>query len=427
MEFEIGHARRRFAVGFLFFSGTAIYLVLTATQFLAAQFSQIPRASYLRKAIKFDPSSAEYRDALGRFELLTQQSPANALTWLQTATELNPNQSAYWLHRATAEHQNGDLYSERNSLDKVSATNPHSSDVAWKVANYDVSRGAVEPALHEYRKVLESDSVLTPAALQICWKIHPDVDFLLQHVVPASAYEAFLSFLVSSNEPDAATKVWERIVSLQQPIERRVLFDYLSYLFTHHDPVQASRVWQEAATVSDLAAYQPTEENLLVNGDFSLAILNNGFDWIYQKSSAVSLAIDPDESHSGSRSLRVVFQGPGIADAGIRQLVSVDPSTEYVFSGYYKATEMDGAGAPEFAIQDVYSEARLFMSEALRNAESWTNVNGSFTTGPETHLVVLRVARVPADRPIRGKLWIDGLKLATAGHIASSAAKKEEP
>jgi tetratricopeptide (TPR) repeat protein len=427
MDFEIGHARKRLAVWFLFFLGTAAYLFLTATRFLAAQFSQNPRASYLRKAIKLDPSNAEYRDRMGRFELLVQQSPGDALPWLRAATALNPSNSGYWLDRSIAEHQIGDFDAVRKSLDKVNATNPHSSDVAWQAANLYLSQGEVEPAFRQYRKVLESESVLIPEALQICWRIRPEIGFLLQNVVPASADEPFLSFLVSNGESNAAAKVWERIVILQQPVERRYLFDYLRFLFDHHDPVQASRVWQEAANLSDVAAYQRTEENLLVNADFSLGILNNGFDWIYQKSSAVSLAIDPDESHSGSRSLRIVFQGPRIEEAGIRQFVSVDPNTEYVFSGYYKAAEMDGAGAPEFAIQDVYSGAKLFMSDDLRDTKSWKAVNGSFTTGPDTHLLVLRILRVPADRPIRGKLWIDSLKLVTADHVALVLAAKGRP
>jgi tetratricopeptide (TPR) repeat protein len=427
MDFEIVHPGRRFAVWFLFFLGTAAYLALTATQFLAEQFAQIPRASYLRKAIKLDPSNAEYRDSMGRFELLVRQSPHDALPWLQAATALNPSNSGYWLDRGIAEHQIGDFDEVRKSLDRVNATNSHSSDVAWQAANLYLSQGELEPAFRQYRRVLESESALIPQTLQVCWRIRPDIGFLLQNVVPASTDEPFLSFLVSNGESNAAAKVWERIVLLQQPVERRYLFDYLRFLFSRHDPVQASRVWQEAANLSDLAAYQPTEENLLVNADFNLGILNNGFDWIYQKSTAISLAIDPDESRSGSRSLRIVFQGPGIEDAGIRQLVSVDPDTEYVFSGYYKATEMDGAGAPEFAIQDVYSGAKLFMSDDLRDTSSWEGVNGTFTTGPNTHLLVLRIARVPADRPIRGKLWIDSLKLVTADHTALVLPAKERP
>src|SRR4051812_17466161 len=297
MDFEIVHAKKRLAVWFLFFFGTAAYLVLTTTQFLAAEFSKSSHSSYLRKAIKLDPLNAEYRNNIGRFELLVQQSPANALPWLQSATSLNPNRSAYWLDRAIAEDLIGEFDSERKSLDRVSKSNPRSSNVAWQVANLYLSQSVIEPAFHEYRKVLENDPMLAPQALQICWRTRPDINFLVQNVVPATANEQFLNFLVSSNESNAAAKVWERIVSLQQPVERRYLFDYLRYLVNHRDPVQASRVWQEAAGLSDLAAYQPGEENLLVNGDFSLSILNNGFDWTYQKSSAVSLAIDPDESY----------------------------------------------------------------------------------------------------------------------------------
>ncbi|HEY4661705.1 MAG TPA: hypothetical protein VIG91_09395, partial [Terriglobales bacterium] len=112
MDFEIVHAKKRLAVWFLFFFGTAAYLVLTTTQFLAAQFSESSRSSYLRKAIELDPWNAEYRNNIGRFELFVQQSPANALPWLQGATSLNPNRSAYWLDRATTERLIGDFESE---------------------------------------------------------------------------------------------------------------------------------------------------------------------------------------------------------------------------------------------------------------------------------------------------------------------------
>src|SRR5581483_2582049 len=117
--------------------------------------------------------------------------------------------------------------------------------------------------------------------------------------------------------------------------------------------------------------------------------------------------------------------GQGIVDAGIRQVVPVDPDTQYVFSGYYKAAEMDGAGGPKFALQDLYTEAPLFMSDDLKDADFWTQVHGTFTTGPDTRLIVLRIARGPAGSPIRGKLWIDDLKLVTAGQLASLQKERQ--
>jgi len=51
-------------------------------------------------------------------------------------------------------------------------------------------------------------------------------------------------------------------------------------------------------------------------------------------------------------------------------------------------------------------------SDELKNAGFWKPVIGEFTTGPETKLLVLRVARVPTGSPIRGKLWIDDFHLS---------------
>ena len=69
--------------------------------------------------------------------------------------------------------------------------------------------------------------------------------------------------------------------------------------------------------MAGLSAYQPSPENLLVNGDFGLEILDGGFDWMHQKTRGVTLALDPNETHSSARSLRIIFDGPGIEDAGI--------------------------------------------------------------------------------------------------------------
>ncbi|HUK47579.1 MAG TPA: hypothetical protein VLW06_08310 [Terriglobales bacterium] len=425
MSFEIRHPGRQLVFASLFLSATAVYLVLVSAQFVAAQFAGTLRPRALHWAIGLDPGNAEYRDELAQFELRARETPGAALRWSQSAIALDPNNNRYWLHQAMAQEGLGDFSAERNSLIQASFHEPHSAGLAWDVANLLLAQGDTQDALPEYRKVMENDPPRTLSAIEICWRIDPDADFLLQNVLPENVDKAFLSFLISKNEPDAAAKAWSRIVELQQPVEHAFLFEYLRYLFANHQPEQAARVWQESTNLSDLAAYQPSEENLIVNGNFSLDILNGGFDWRYQKTPAVTLALDPIETHAGSKSLRISFEGPGIVDAGIREIVSVEPETQYEFSAFYRAEEMDGAGGPRFAIQDLYSEETFFMSDDLRNAEFWTPVNSTFTTGPDTHLIVLRIARVPGASPIRGELWIDDLKLVTADHEAS--LKKEQP
>src|SRR5204862_2635713 len=119
----------------------------------------------------------------------------------------------------------------------------------------------------------------------------PDADFLLREVVPplTSVNSLFLEFLVSTNETNAAAEVWDKLVALNQPIDRRYVFLYFRYLVAKQEPDQAEMVWQKAATLSDLAAYQPSSPNLVVNGDFSQEILDAGFDWMYRESPHVSL------------------------------------------------------------------------------------------------------------------------------------------
>ena len=135
--------------------------------------------------------------------------------------------------------------------------------------------------------------------------------------------------------------------------------NYIQYLFDHKDVDEARLAWQQAAPRFGLSAYLPTNNNLIVNGDFNLDVLNGGFDWQYEKQPSVALTLDPSDFHSGHRSLLITFDGPGVNDAGIRQFIAVQPKTEYEFSAYYKNGEIQGAGGPHLTIQDAFTQAVL--------------------------------------------------------------------
>jgi hypothetical protein len=424
MQLELGQPAKKLAVAAALFFLAAAYLTLTTAAFLAAHFSTYPDVARLQRAAWLDPGNADYRYRVGRYDLLAGQSPQAAIPWLEAATTLNPHSAKYWLDLAIARQSLGDTASERPALEHALAADPRTPDVAWQAANLYLAQGSSDDAMREFRVVLENDPSLAPLAISLCWKMRPDIDSLLSSVIPPNVYESFLAFLISKNETAAAAKVWDKIFSAHQPMERSDLFGYMRYLIAHREVAQATMVWQQAADLSGLAAYQPSSENLLINGDFSMEVLNGGFDWLHQTTFGVSLALDPNDAHSSSRSLRITFDGPGISDAGIRQLVPVDPNTSYEFSGFYKAQDMDGAGGPKFAIQDLYRETAFFLSDDLRDSDFWRKADGTFTTGPDTHLLVLRIARIPAGSPIRGKLWIDGLQLTRIDNPGPSARKE---
>jgi len=406
-------ARRRLVVAVALVLSAA-YIGLAAAAFLAAWFGNQVDLANLQRAVWLDSGNADYRNHLGRYYDLVARDPAAAIQPYRAAVELNPHSARYWFDLARAYQVLGDTSGQTSALEHAIQADSMTPDVAWEAANLYLVRGENEKALREFRAVLANDPSLGEAAIQFCWRIQPDVDVLLGDVVPpqAGAYLAFLTLLESKQETAGAAKVWQALMQVNQPFERRYVYDYFRYLILHKEVDQAVQVWQQAANRFGLSAYLPSASNLVVNGSFNLEVLNGGLDWTYQKQRSVTLTLDPTDFHAGRRSLLITFDGPGINDAGIYQYIPVQPNTAYEFSAYYKNGEMEGAGGPHFTIQDVYTQAVYYDSDELKEAGFWKSADGEFTTGPDCKLVVLHVPRLPAGSPIRGKLWIDDFHLA---------------
>ncbi len=410
------------ALIFVFLCCTAIYLALVTAQFVAEWLGARPQLGSLVAATKLDRGNADYHHRLARYYDLVARDPAAALQQYQSAVHLNPHAAHYWLELADAYQVLGDLNRQTQALEQAVQADPTTPDVAWEAANLFLVQGETDRGLREFRVVMEGAPNMAGMAMQLCWRVRPDADVLLREVIPArpDSYIAFLGLLMSKENTEATTKVWDALIRLHQPTDVQRVFEYIRYLLLHKEVDEAKLVWREAASLLALNAYLPSSNNLIVNGDFHLDVLNGGFDWQYRKQSAVSLTLDSSDFHAGHRSLAIGFDGPGVEEAGIYQLVAVQPHTTYQFSGYYKNGEIEGAGAPHFALQDLYTAKTFFLSDDLKYGSAWKNVAGEFTTDDDTQLLVLRVLRVPAGSAIRGKLWIDDLQLvekpASEGH-----------
>jgi hypothetical protein len=390
-----------------------VYLVFAGRLLLATLFADRPEIASLQRAVRLDPGNADYRNHVGRYFALVARDPGAAIEPYRAAVQLDPHAARYWFDLASAYQVLGDISNQTWALEHAIEADPTTPDVAWEAANFFLVQGDDEKALHEFRVVLDNEPNLAGAAIQFCWHINPDVEMLLRDVVPArsEADLAFLSLLMNKQETAAAAKVWDALMATQQTFELRYVFSYIQYLFDHKDAEQARLVWRQAAPRFGLSSYLPTSRNLIVNGDFSLDVLNGAFDWQYQKQSSVTLTLDPSDFHGGRRSLLITFDGPGVNEAGIRQFIAVQPNTDYEFSAYYKSGELEGAGAPHFTLQDAYTRDVVYDSDELKEAGFWKSATGEFTTGVDTTLLVLRIRRLPEGSPIRGKLWIDDFHL----------------
>lgn len=396
--------------GPLFFL-VASFAVFSGAQYLAAINAENTDLISLHRAVLLQPNNAEYRYRLGLSYSLLQ--PDMAVPSFRAAVALDPYRASYWLALAQADEALSDTDSQASALKTASLMAPTDSTILWQVANAYFSRGDTQQAINQCSRLLNDDGPGFGRAFEFCWRVKPNIDLFLQNLLPAkgSDYESALNFFISKGDLPEAGKIWQGLVNLRNPITRRQTFEYVRFLLEKHQPYIASEAWKQSAPFASLEQYQPSAANLIVNGDFSLPVLNGGFDWLYHANNNVSLTIDQQGAYSADRSLLLSFNGAQIEDAGIGQMVTVNPDRTYNFSAFYKAREMQGAGGMRFVVQDAYSGNIFFASDYLATSDDWKQVQGSFTASPDTQLLLVRLQRVPANNVIEGSIWIDGVNL----------------
>jgi tetratricopeptide (TPR) repeat protein len=412
--------RRTYAAGVAVL--LCLYLLLAAKEFAASVFASRPELAKLQLAVRLSPGNADYRHRLGRFFAFVAGDTTRSIESFRAAVALNPYNARYWFDLAAAYQVTGDLEGQRSALEHALQAEPTAPDVAWEAGNFFLVNGDTDRALREFHVVIENDVELMHPALRTSWRVRPDADALLRNVVPPhpDPLIAFLNLLISQHETEGAIKTWDQLTASREKFQNRYLYEFVQYLIGMHRPDAAMTAWQQSADILGLSAYQPTDDNLVVNGDFSLDILNGGFDWTYVNRIGVRPVLDPSDFHQGHRSLSLTFEGPGISDAGISQLIPVRGATTYDFSVYYKSADFEGAGGPQVVLRDAYNGAPLFASNSLNDADFWKEVHSKVTTPNDTTLLVLAIERFPAGSAIRGKLWLDDFELSPASSDSPS-------
>src|ERR1700722_3166767 len=414
MRMELRSRLRRFSFAAACFAVVALYLQFALRAFLAAHLAATPELSNLNKAIWLEPSNAEYRELLGRNFALSGVSLDKSISEYWAAINLNPYEARYWLDLAGAYQIAGRTSEQGESVEHAVEADPTTPHVAWEAANFFLVQRDEEKALRYFRVVLANDPEAVDLALQLCWRATGDANRILDQALPRrpDLYLSFLRLLIYRQEVAAAENVWNHLIALNQEFSPKLAFPYFRLLLAKQEVAAAQTAWQQAASVNrSLQAYLPSRQNLVVNGGFEENILNGGFDWWYQSNPHAAVAIDTSEFSGGTRSLLITFVGQSADDPGVFQFVRVKPNSQYEFSAQYRSEELDTASGPRFSIADAYTGTSYVLTDDILGTNPWHPEQAQFHTGPNTKLVLLKIVREPANPLIRGKLWIDELKL----------------
>jgi hypothetical protein len=396
-------------VGFIAFYCTRVLRVYLAQR--SSESSAIVPG--LERAIRLAPDNAVFPHLLGLQLSLSDRDYDSALANLRKAVVLNPYIGRYWLDLASVYQETDNLQLQNEAVQSALAAEPGNPEVAAEAAQYYLAEGDADHALPLVRQALDQDPQVAPTLLLTCWRATRDANLLLAKAVPPSPelQLALLQVLIEQKQKAASDATWQHIVASRRSFLPVLANVYLEYLIKENDVAGFDRAWHElSALAPSLRPYLPTG-NLIVNGSFEQPILNYGFDWRHQPADHIVAGVDDAVAHSGNRSLSLSYDGNPAYDAGWEQFVPVQSNTAYEFSVWIKSDNVTSSSGPRLAIVDAYSGANLLLTDDVLDTHPWHEISGRLQVPTGTELVAAKIIRAPANTKIRGRVWIDDLRL----------------
>jgi tetratricopeptide (TPR) repeat protein len=408
---------------------TCLFSFLAGKVWLAAHWDATSDPDRMLRAASLEPGNADYWDRLGFYEKWNFGQPdlRRAVVYDQRATDANPRSDTYWMDLADAYEAVGQPARAQQAFAKAQAVHPISSDVAWRYGNYLLRQGDYPQAFAELRRALITDPSLTAQAISECSKTSDDLPKILNEVLPDQNgyYLTALDYFLAQHQTDAALAVWDHMLALKPSAKMEQSVPLMNELIGQQRVGDALRVWREA--LENTGWPQDGGPSLVFNGGFEHDLLNGAFDWREDPVAGAAFSADGDAAHTGSRSLRITFDGSTNLDfRNLWEFLPVEPGTRYHFSAYLRLEGISTDSGIRFAINDAFDNAALqVLTPDLVASHPWSLVEADFVTGPKTHLLIIALRRVPSwkfDNKLRGRVWVDDVSLVPASGVA-----KENP
>lgn len=427
MESTLHKTAERWAALVVAFSAAAVILFTAGKIAVADALNRTSNPDNWMRAAEMEPGYGEYWRHLGFYRQydFENANPILATEYYRNAVRANPRSSRYWIDLGGALQQAGHPHEAREAYEQAVADYPSSAQVKWAYGNLLFLQGDTANGIAELRQAILIDPRLRPLAISRCWQADPDVNVLLDQLLPAqpAAYTAALDFLASIQETDAALKVWNRLIALGRPFPLRSTFSFFDEMIQEGRAAEGRQLWKQAYDVNGLA-YDPPGRSVVWNGGFEHQVANGGFDWQIWGGNGFVVQPDAEVAHSGKRSMRIDFGGGENADFyHLFQYVPVEPGKKYHLSGWVRTNAITTDSGIRFLLEDPDSHGTVgFLTPGITGTTPWTRVEADIDTGPKSQVLKLQVRRVQSrqfDNRIEGTAWVDDVSLTPAGNATA--------
>ncbi len=391
---------------------------------LASHYAASSNPQDWERAARIEPDNPATWYQLGRYRQLDFDNAdiPLSISYYRRAIQLDPPSPYFKVDLASALETAGNNDEADSYFRAAQAAYPISAEVSWKYGNFLLRQDRLPEAYAEIHRAVVVDPKLIPPAITLVWRSNPDIHLLLDQVLPdtAEAYSQALTFLTDAQNPSAALEVWRRLIVKDRHTDWKWVFMLTDMLVAQGKFEEASTVWHQAveADASSPPAY--TGNSLVYNGGFEKDISGGGFGWRQIETKGADFDFDTDVKHSGVRSARLIFDGTeNLSYQGLTQEVLVSPNTHYRFQGFIRTDQISTESGMRFEIVDPKDQAHLdVLTPNETGTLPWTLEQSDFTTGPQTHLIQIRLVRKPSERldnDLRGTVWIDDVSVVPHG------------
>ena len=372
-----------------------------------------------RRAVSLAPNDPLAHWRLGDVihKKLPPDQVAQVVDEYQKAASLSPNDYRFWMDLGPALEQLGESERAEKALRRAVDLAPSYAYPHWYLGNFLLRAGNYEEAFNELRRASDAAPELRSQLFNVAWEVYKEDFASLTGAVggSASARAEFALYLLGRQRIEDGIRLWKTLSDAEKRANVATGQSIVSTLV-------GAKSYHQAADISNDLVPTPAHRAFvgqILNGGFEENLASQPatvFGWQVKSVSQAQIGIDPNRSHSGSKSLRIVFQVRSRIDSlNLSQLVLVEPEKQYDVEFYVRTEKLQSGATPFVEIVDATDGSVVAASPPTPDGNSdWQLLALNFKTGPKTEAVTIRVNRGSCQDPICpifGTVWYDDFNI----------------
>ena len=355
------------------------------------------------EAVRITPSDPEAHQiraiVLNRLRLAE-----DAAKEMGVAVSLRPQDDMLWLELGRLRDAAADTAGALSAFDRAVQFAPFYGHTYWQRGNLLVRAGSYEEGFKDLRIAVSRNRDFLPGLIDLAWGISRGNAKIAEQLVQISDDKTRLSFARFLARHGKGTETLEYFRQVETPIPVEIRNDLVESLIQHKLYGEAYEIWSAGNT----------ETSIVKNGNFEedLIFQNSAFGWRAAKLSEVNLALDINQPHDGSRSLRISFDGyQDQQQSVLSQWILVKPGARYRLTFTIRTRDLVTGGLPVMTVSDATTGQALARSEGFQpTMNEWTTMTLEFTTLSTSSAVSLSLQRNSCSTspcPVFGQVWLD--------------------